>query len=157
VKVRIDHVNIVVADIERSVRFYSEFLALRRGFEVELEGEWVERVTGLPGARAHCVFLETDGPGTRLELLQYVTPEGEAVPDNSLPNTRGLRHLAFTLDDAAELVRLVERLRAAGVPAVSDPVAVPFVVGNLGRKHLCYFHDPDGTIIEAAAYETTDA
>lgn len=150
--IRIDHINIVVTDMERSVRFYTELLGLSRGFETTLEGEWVERVTGLPGARAHCVFLETDDPTVRLELLQYLSPTGENLPANRVPNTHGLRHLAFNLDDEAALRAVLERLRAAGVEVVSDPVTVPFRVANLGRKRLCYFYDPDGTVLELAAY-----
>jgi catechol 2,3-dioxygenase-like lactoylglutathione lyase family enzyme len=145
---RIDHINIVVADIERSVRFYSELLGLRRGFEVMLEGDWIERVTGIVGARAHCVFMESGEP-VRLELLQYLSPRGERLDPNSLPNTPGLRHLAFTVDD---IDALTAKLRTAGVPLVSEPVEVPFAVGTMGRKRLCYFHDPDGTLLEVAAY-----
>ncbi|MCC2668170.1 MAG: putative glyoxalase-like domain [Armatimonadetes bacterium] len=150
--IRIDHINIVVSEMERSVRFYTELLGLRRGFETTLQGEWVERVTGLPGAVAHCVFLETDDPTVRLELLQYHSPAGERIPPNSLPNTHGLRHLAFTVDGAA-LELLVQRLDEAAVPVVSEPVRVPFRVANLGQKRLFYFHDPDGAIIELAAYD----
>ncbi len=149
---RIDHVNIVVTDMERSVRFYSELLRLRRGFETVLQGAWVERVTGLPGARAHCVFMETDDPGVRVELLQYLAPEGGSFEENRLANTGGLRHLAFTLEEAAELDALAERLRGAGVEVVSEPVTVPFRVASLGQKRLFYFYDPDGTLLEAAAY-----
>lgn len=149
---RIDHVNIVVSDMERSVHFYTETLGLRRGFETTLEGEWAERVTGLPGASAYCVFMETDDPTVRLELLQYHSPEGEGLEVNTLPNTVGLRHLAFTLPDAEALTALAEKLRTLGVPLMSDPVEVPFTVANLGKKRLFYFHDPDGVIIEAAAY-----
>jgi glyoxylase I family protein len=151
--IRIDHVNIVVADLERSAHFYMELLGLRRGFEATLEGEWIERVTGLPGARARCVFLETDEPSTRLELLQYLTSRGESITSSRLPNTSGVRHLAFTLSDAGALDSLVTRLRNAGVELLSDPVTVPFVVGSLGRKRLCYFLDPDDTLIEISAYE----
>lgn len=151
--IRVDHVNIVVTDMERSVRFYSDLLGLRRGFETILEGEWVERVTGLPGARAHCVFMETDDPAVRLELLQYLSPEGQALDANRLPNTQGLRHLAFTLEGEGALDAVLARLREADVAVVSDPVTVPFRVANLGRKRLCYFYDPDGAILELAAYD----
>ena len=147
--IRIDHVNIVVADMARSILFYSELLGLRRGFEVVLEGAWIEKVTSLTGAQAHCVFMETDDASVRLELLQYLTPSGDALQVNSLPNTPGIRHVAFTVDD---LDALVDRLQTAGVALISEPVVVPFAVGSMGRKRLCYFHDPDGTLLEAAAY-----
>jgi catechol 2,3-dioxygenase-like lactoylglutathione lyase family enzyme len=148
----IDHVNIVIADLERSVRFYEEFLDLRRGFERTLEGEWVERVTGLAGAYAQCVFMEDLAGGTRLELLQYRTPEGAALPLNSAPQTQGLRHLAFALESPDALSDLAQRLRSAGWTVISDPVEVPFRVGALGAKRLFYFLDPDGVVLEAAAY-----
>lgn len=145
--------NIVVADLERAARFYEQVLGLRRGFGRVLEGEWLERLTRLPGARAQCLFMESDEGGARLELLQYLTPTGEPIPAASLPHTPGLRHLAFVVDS---LEALVQRLRSAGVEPLSEPCDVPFQVGSLGRKRLVYFHDPDGALIEAAAYEEVD-
>jgi catechol 2,3-dioxygenase-like lactoylglutathione lyase family enzyme len=68
-----------------------------------------------------------------------------------LPNVPGIRHLAFEVQD---MDALCVRLRAAGVRFVSPPVTVPFPVGDKGTKRLCYFHDPDGTLLEVAAYET---
>jgi catechol 2,3-dioxygenase-like lactoylglutathione lyase family enzyme len=149
----IDHVNIVVADIERAARFYSEVLGFQRGFEKTLEGEWIDKVTGVSDAKALCVFMEApqreNESKTRLELLQFLTPDGAAVQQNRLPNTRGIRHIAFIVDD---LERLIEKLRAWDVEIVSDPVEVPFAVGALGRKRLFYFYDPEGNLLEAAAY-----
>ena len=145
-----DHVNIVVTDMARSVAFYEELLGLRRGFEIVLEGAWIDRVTGIDKARAHCVFMEADNAAVRLELLQYLSPTGAPLPANSQPYMPGLRHLAFTVND---LDALVTRLREANVALVSDPVEVPFAVSSLGRKRLCYFYDPDGTLLEAAAYD----
>jgi catechol 2,3-dioxygenase-like lactoylglutathione lyase family enzyme len=145
---RLDHVNIVVTDMERAERFYGELLGLRRGFECRLEGEWIDAVTGLKGARAHCVFYDPE-EGGRVELLQYFSPQGEPLPPNALPQTPGLRHVAFAVRD---LDGLCVRLEAAGVPLVSPPVEVPFRVADAGRKRLCYFHDPDGVLLEVAEY-----
>jgi catechol 2,3-dioxygenase-like lactoylglutathione lyase family enzyme len=149
----IDHVNIVVADIERAARFYSEVLGFVRGFEKGLEGAWIEKVTGVSNAKALCVFMEApqqeNESKTRLELLQFLTPNGATVQQNRLPNTRGIRHMAFTVDD---LDSLLEKLRAWDVEIVSEPIEVPFAVGALGRKRLFYFYDPEGNLLEAAAY-----
>jgi catechol 2,3-dioxygenase-like lactoylglutathione lyase family enzyme len=145
----IDHVNIVVADIERAARFYGEVLGLSRGFEKTLEGAWIDEVTGVCGARALCVFMESGAGQTRIELLQFLSPAGAVCTQNSVPNTRGIRHIAFTVDD---LDSLLEKLRAWGVKIVSEPIEVPFAVGALGRKRLFYFYDPEGNLLEAAAY-----
>jgi catechol 2,3-dioxygenase-like lactoylglutathione lyase family enzyme len=147
--VRVNHLNIVVRDMERSLAFYVGLLGMRATFEVELNGEWIDRVTGLSGVSARCVFVQPSGGGARFELLQYRTPPGQELPADSLANTAGLRHVAFEVDD---LDATYDRLHTAGVPFLSPPVAVPFtVVGNV-RKRLCYCHDPDGVIVEFADY-----
>lgn len=145
----IDHVNIVVEDIERAARFYGEVLGFVRGFEKTLEGAWIDKVTGVKGAKALCVFMESGNGQTRIELLQFLAPVGDAFDGNKWPNTRGIRHIAFNVDD---LDNLIEKLRAWPVEIVSEPVEVPFAVGNLGRKRLFYFYDPEGNLLEAAAY-----
>ncbi len=145
----IDHINIVVRDMERAVAFYCEMLGLEQTFETVLEGDWIETVTGLPNLRARCVFLGVPGQSVRLELLQYLSPQAEPVEANSLPYVPGIRHMAFEVDD---MDALCARLAAAGVRFVSPPVTVPFPVGDKGTKRLCYFHDPDGVLLEVAAY-----
>lgn len=148
---RLDHANIVVADLERAAHFYEAVFGLERGFSATLEGEWIETVTALPGARAHCLFLEVPGASgaARIELIRYETPSGEHFAPNALPHTFGLRHLAFEVEN---IDATLERVRAQGIEPLSPPVEVPFRVANLGTKHLAYFHDPDGTLLEAASY-----
>lgn len=151
---KIDHINIVVADLERSANFYERIFGLKRGFAATLEGNWIEDVTDLRSVRAGCLFLENADGGTRLELIRYDSPQGEKCSFHSLPHTLGLRHLAFEVED---LEATLSKVRAEGVEPLSEPVEVPFQVGNLGRKHLCYFHDPDGTLLEIAAYQSQSA
>jgi glyoxylase I family protein len=144
-----DHFNIVVADLERSVRFYETVLGLRRGFERLLEGAWLDAVTGLQGARARCVFLEAADSGVRLELLEYRSPTAAATALNSLPQVPGLRHLAFRVPD---MDWFYEKARSHGVRFISEPVLVPFELPGGRKKRLCYFYDPDGVLLEAAEY-----
>ena len=150
---RVNHVNVVVSDMEQSLAFYVGLLGMRVTFEAELTGEWIETVSGLPGVSARCVFCQPPG-GTRFELLQYQSPPGVALPEASFANTLGLRHVALEVDD---LDALYARLGEANVPFVSPPVPVPFSVVGV-RKHLCYLRDPDGALVEIAEYvpdETT--
>lgn len=150
-----NHLNIVVADMQRSLAFYVGLLGLRATFEVTLAGDWIEQVTGLVGVTARCVFVQPAGGGARFELLEYVRPAGEAArPQDSVPSTVGLRHVAFEVDDVeAEY----ERLHAAGVRFVSPPVTVPFGVAGDIRKRLCYALDPDDVIVEIADYKPAAA
>jgi glyoxylase I family protein len=150
---KLDHFNIVTRDMTRAVAFYRDVLGFAQTFETTLEGEWIERVTGLRGARARCVFLQLPGVDVRLELLQYLAPAGEKFAENAQPNTMGLRHLAF---ETSELDALSNRLHLNGMTFVSAPVEVPFPVGPQGlKKRLCYFRDPDGVLLELAEYSRT--
>lgn len=145
---RVNHVNVVVSDMAHSLAFYVGLLGMRVTFEADLTGEWIETVSGLPGVSARCVFCQPPGGGTRFELLQYRTPPGVTLPETSLANTLGLRHVALEVDD---LDALYVRLAEAGVPFVSPPIPVPFSVVGV-RKRLCYLRDPDGALVEIAEY-----
>ncbi|HEX8463186.1 MAG TPA: VOC family protein [Abditibacterium sp.] len=146
---KIDHLNLVVADLERSAGFYERVFGFRRGFSAILQGDWIETLTGLPNVRAQCLFLELPGSAMRLELLRYDAPPSQPSEQNGV-QVIGIRHLAFEVEDLDEILEL---LRIEGIAPRSAPVEVPFRVGNLGRKRLCYFQDPDGIILEIAAYE----
>ena len=148
-RLTLDHFNIVVQDMERSVAFYRDVIGLTQTFEATLEGKWIETVTGLAGTKARCIFFQLPGVDVRLELLEYIIPHGANFEENSISNTAGLRHFAFEVDD---MEAWCERLKAADVGFVSPPVTVPFPVGTRGTKRLCYFHDPDGVLLEIAAY-----
>jgi len=46
---RIDHINIVVSDLERSLRFYSELLGFKELKRAHLEGDWVDSIVKIKG------------------------------------------------------------------------------------------------------------
>jgi catechol 2,3-dioxygenase-like lactoylglutathione lyase family enzyme len=152
----IDHINIVVADLERSVRFYCDVLGFRKTHDVYMEGDWIEQIIGLRGVQGLVAFVEPPGGGVRIELLEYRAPVGVALPENSRPNTRGLRHIAFRVE---HIGAMAARLRAAGVTLFSDPVRVPGGVVKFaaGDKSLLYFLDPDGVVLELAEYRAAEA
>lgn len=118
---------------------------MRETFRCELEGGWIDTVTGLSGAKASCVFVQPANGGCRIELLQYHLPTGESDTRNSLPNMAGLRHFAL---DVQDLDALIEKLTLSGTPIFSAPVTVPFRIVDNIQKQLCYTLDPDGVIVE---------
>jgi glyoxylase I family protein len=147
----VDHINIVVGNLDRSVRFYAEVLGFTKTKEAFLEGEWIDRIVGLSGVKARAAYMVAPAGEPRIELLEYSTPRGEPNTTNSQSNTIGLRHIALRVDD---IKATVSRLRQEGVTVFSDPVRVPdgVVQHDAGEKTLVYFLDPDGVILELAEY-----
>ena len=120
---RIHHAAIICADYEVSKRFYTQTLGLevlaenyreaRQSFKLDL---------ALPD-------------GSQIELFSFPG----APPRPSYPEARGLRHLAFTVDD---VVRCKAELEAKGLAV--EPVRVDEYTG----KRFVFFADPDGLPLE---------
>ena len=147
----LNHINLVVSNLERSVQFYTDLLGFKEVRRAHLDGKWIESIIGLKNVCANVVYLLAPEGEPRLELLCYESPKGEAIPVNSQANTIGLRHIALRVND---IQKAVKRLKDAGVTIIGETVDVPesVVTHDAGHKILCYFLDPDGILLELAEY-----
>ena len=147
----VDHINIVVSDLDRSVRFYTEILGFRKIRDAILQGEWIDKIVGLSGVEAKVVYVVAPGGEPRIELLQYLSPTGKFLSENSLPNTPGLRHIALQVKNINVLYK---KLLENNITVFGGPVKVPagVVKHDSGQKTLLYFLDPDGVVLELAEY-----
>ena len=149
---QIDHVNIVVQDLERMVAFYGDVLGLSVTKRVTISGEWVAATVGLDEVHADVVYLDFPS-GPRIELIRYNRPAMERPEGVNRPNAPGIRHLALKIDD---IDTATARLRAAGVRVFSVIQTVPdsqvTYTGGV-RKRLVYFADPEGNLLELCEYK----
>ena len=148
---RIDHVNIVVRDMQTMVSFYRDVLGLEVTKDVNISGDWIGQVVGLENVRARVVYLEMP-TGARIELIEYESPEHVDLDQLGQPHVRGLRHLGFAVND---IDAVHERLAAAGVRFLSDVQQVPdeqVTFEGSARKRLVYFRDPEGNLLELCQY-----
>ncbi len=137
---RMDHVGIVVEDLEAAKDFFIA-LGLEPEGETPVEGDWVDRVVGLEGIRAEIVMLRTpDGHG-RVELSKFHTPTATGGDGAAPPNRPGIRHLSFVVEGIDDAVAGI-RARGGGL------------VGELENYEdiyrLCYVRGPEGIIVELA-------
>jgi catechol 2,3-dioxygenase-like lactoylglutathione lyase family enzyme len=138
---RMDHVGVVVEDLEAATAFFAE-LGMELEGQASVEGRWVDRVAGLDGVRADIAMMRTpDGHG-RVELTKFRTPAAVSAEPGSAPaNTLGIRRIMFAVDDIEDVVA---RLRAHGAE----------LVGGLGQYQdsyrLCYVRGPEGIIVALA-------
>jgi catechol 2,3-dioxygenase-like lactoylglutathione lyase family enzyme len=139
----IHHFSIACSDADRSLAFYRDLFGLELVSDREVGASgFVERVTGVPGARVRIVHLS--GHGANLELLEYSEPRGDTRARE--PNHAGSAHVCFTTDDLDEACA---SLASRGVKIRSRDRAPVVVVGgpNDGGRGL-YVEDPDGNAIE---------
>jgi catechol 2,3-dioxygenase-like lactoylglutathione lyase family enzyme len=137
---RMDHVGIVVEDLAAATAFFVE-LGLQLQGEASVEGDWVDRVVGLEGARTEIAMMETpDGHG-RVELAKFHAPQGPSGDRRAPANAPGIRHLTFAVDD---LDAILAKLRARG----AEPVGEVERYRDIYR--LCYVRGPEGIIVELA-------
>ena len=138
---RMDHVSVVVDDLEAAIAFFVE-LGMEREGEAQIEGPWVDRINGLDGVRVDITMMRTpDGHG-RLELTKFHNPTAiSAEPKNALGNTLGLRSIMFAVDDVDATIA---GLRAHGADLVGE------VAQYQDSYRLCYVRGPAGIIVALA-------
>src|ERR1039458_6957788 len=101
---RMDHVGVVVDDLEAAIAFFIE-LGMELEGKMPVEGLWVDRVVGLDDVRVEIAMMRTpDGHG-RIELTRFDTPTAVSTePENPPANTLGIRRIMFAVDDVEEVV-----------------------------------------------------
>lgn len=135
-----DHVGIVVDDLTAATEFFSE-LGLEPQGRGSVGGEWVDRIVGLEGVQADLVMLQTPDGKSRLELVTFHSPPSQGGDSQAPANGRGIRHLAFLVEDVEDsLTRLQDR----GGELIGE------VVRYENSYRLCYLRGPAGVIIELA-------
>lgn len=119
----IHHIAIIAGNYELSKRFYTELL----GFTIIREVYRVER-------DSYKLDLAVNGL-YQIELFSF----RDCKPRASFPEAKGLRHLAFAVDNVTEWI---DYLRANNVDA--QDIRIDETTG----KQFTFFNDPDGQPLE---------
>ena len=145
---RIFHININVADMDRSVRFY-ESLGFRILFDFKLDDETVRQTCaafgGMPNPHRGVFMTLGDTPtATILDLVQWFDPPTGGSVYPTLTDV-GIPRIAFHVDNPFEIA---EELQRRGIE----------LLGPIGRGHppegsadqaiVFAFRDPDGNVLE---------
>ncbi len=145
------HTNIIADDWEKLAQFYQDvFDCVPVPPQRQLSGAWLDRGTGVPNASLQGMHLRLPGygdAGPTLEIYRYEHMENRPA---TVANRKGLGHLAFAVDDVAE-VRA--RVLAAGGTDVGQITET--VVEGVGKLTFTYMADPEGNIIEIQHWEST--
>ena len=123
---RIDHIEVLTAQPERTVAFYTGVLGFRERERM--------RIPQTPSGPLDLVYLELGG--TTLEVMCY--PEAKAIPARSAEQRLGWQCLALEVED---MDRALGDLKAKGI----DPAWGPMKRPDYARAEI---RDPAGNPIE---------
>lgn len=119
---KLEHVGIMVKDLEKSIAFYRDVIGLKlRGTLVHTDPSITLAFLSFPGAQE-----------TEIELIHGY--------NDQLPAEGKVHHLAFAVD---QLEPEIERLRALGVTFIDEEITT---LPN-GSRYI-FFHGPDGEWLE---------
>jgi catechol 2,3-dioxygenase-like lactoylglutathione lyase family enzyme len=127
----VDHLDLVVTDLERSLEFYNGLLEpLGYTRNSEIEGERGERVVYLGGSGGASVSLRQAQSGA------HPTPYDRYAV--------GIHHLAFAAESREQVEERAAWLRARGAELESGPAEYEYTPGY----YAVFFRDPDSIKLE---------
>ncbi len=138
--VRMDHIGVVVDDMEGATAFFVA-LGMEIDGEAAIEGPWVDQVNAIDGVRVDIAMLRTPDGHSRLELTRFRHPSAFSSGSADAPNMLGLRNIMFAVDD---LRATVEALRAHGGELIGE------VAQYESSYLLCYVRGPEQIIVALA-------
>ena len=137
---RMDHVVVVVEDLEAAVAFFAELGMEREGGQ-RIEGDWVDRVNAIEGVRVDIVMMRTPDGHNKLELTKFHSPAATTAEPNAPANTLGYRSVMFAVDDVDDTVA---RLGKHGGELIGE------IAQYEDMYRLCYLRGPAGIIVALA-------
>lgn len=134
------HVNVTVRDLDAAIEFFV-LLGLELEARTFVEGEFLDTVIGIDGARTEIAMLGVPGAQTQVELSCFDRPASPPGRDALPANEPGIRTIAFVVDD---LDAVVTSLGEAGWGLVGGRGEFE------GAWAMVYVRGPDGIVVSLA-------
>ena len=134
---RMEHTALTVANMERSIEFYTKIMGLTVKRIIESPPEMgLGRINGLEGCSARIAHM-TKGD-FMLELFEFQSPDGRPIGDRNQAD-HGFVHMGFGSTDVPGDLAKLDRL---GYHCLGEPVEYRPGVW------VAYFYGPDGEVLE---------
>lgn len=144
----VETVGFTVSDMDKALDFYTRVLPFEKVSDTEVAGTEFEHLSGVFGARARIVDLKLGGE--KIELTEYLTPQGRTIPVDSRSNDRWFQHIAIIVSD---MDKAYAQLRANKVRhASTGPQTLPSYVTAAAGIRAFYFKDFDNHVLEILSF-----
>ena len=148
-KTTVASVSMTVGDIERSIDFYTTILGCIKVGDREIAGQDIDRLYELNDVHLRLATLQL-GEQT-IELIEFITPKGRAIPPNLRSIDRAFQHIAIVVSDMERAYQQLEHYDGPyGIlsKTSSSPQTLPKWNRVAGGIQAFYFKDPDGHNLE---------
>lgn len=150
--IRYAHTNLIAKNSPRLISFYRDVFGCRSVGETrDLSGDWLDRLTGIPGAHLFGEHLALPGyvdGGPTMEIFGY----DSVIPHTATVNTSGFAHLAFAVDD---VTKKLQEVLAHGGGQIGALVQNRYTDGR--KITVVYATDPEGNILELQSWSEPPA
>jgi catechol 2,3-dioxygenase-like lactoylglutathione lyase family enzyme len=140
----VESIGMVVAELDRSIHFYTTILACEKIFDRQVSGVKIDRLYGLSNVHLRVVKLQLGDES--VELTEFLTPKGRPIPLDSRSNDLWFQHIAIVVRD---MEQAYQHLHHHWVSQTSpNPQTLPDWNPVAGGIESFYFKDPDGHNLE---------
>ena len=135
-----NHTAFTVSDLDAVIPFFRDLLAFELTSRAPRDRRLIERMTALDGVDVEIAYV--NGPGHRIELIQYEAPADREVVVPRLCDA-GAAHVAL---DVSGIDALVAASPAYGFSAVGEIIEID--AGPNRGSRVVYLRGPDGITVE---------
>ncbi len=129
----LSHIGLTVNALDDCLNFYRETLGFTVLSDAERKGEWVDKITGIPGFHTRTVYLSVT-PYRHMEVFGFFNPR--TIPPEKNAGLRvGILYCAFMAKGRQNFDSL------AGAKAIGNPKEGPY------RGREVPLQDPDGLLL----------
>jgi len=141
---RIRAIGLTVADVDRSLDFYTQALGFELVSDVTVEGQNYSDLEGVSGAKIRIVTLQLGDE--LIELMEYPNVKGKPIPSDSQSNDLWFQHMAIVVSD---MDRAYTHLRSFPIQPISvEPQTIPPGNEASAGVRAFKFKDLDGHDLE---------
>lgn len=148
----LSHIALTVREVDESIRYYQEAFGLDVLSDAERKGEWIDKITGIPGFHTRTVYLSVT-PYQHLELFGFYHPKTLPTEKETAPRV-GILYGAFMTEHLESLSELTEAAKdRAWSNVILDIGEEPY-----GKCRVLTLLDPNGVVLRIveAGKEYTD-
>ena len=135
-----NHTAFTVSDLDAVIPFFRNLLGFELTSRAPRDGGLIERMTAIHGVEIEIAYV--NGPGHRIELIQYKAPAGREVVVPRLCDA-GAAHVALNVRG---IEALVTASPAYGFSAVGEIIEID--AGPNRGSRVVYLRGPDGITVE---------